>query len=169
MRDDRSDDRQQGAGEGEGEGARKTQPMGEPAADEATRESGKPGGGQGRRDVVSEGDAAEHGVRPLSAGTRPGGDAELRGMMAWGQGERGAEGYEDSGGSELVMRDGQLLGGLTAGPSGAPTIDIHGETLPPAPPPAVPAAPPAAPPAAAPAAPGGQRASGQGDRREPDR
>jgi hypothetical protein len=24
------------------------------------------------------------------------------------------------------MRDGQVLGGLTAGPSGEPTIDIHG-------------------------------------------
>jgi hypothetical protein len=46
-------------------------------------------------------------------------------MAAWGQGARGAAGYEDSGGSELVWHKGQLLGGLTAGPSGAPTIDIH--------------------------------------------
>ena len=29
------------------------------------------------------------------------------------------------------MRDGQLLGGLTAGPGGEPTIDIHGGDLPP--------------------------------------
>jgi len=35
-------------------------------------------------------------------------------------------GYYDAGGSELVWRDGQLLGGLTAGPGGEPTMDIHG-------------------------------------------
>ncbi len=39
---------------------------------------------------------------------------------SWGGGD-----YNESGGSELVYRDGQLLGGLTAGPSGEPTIDIH--------------------------------------------
>lgn len=144
MRDDRDDERQKRAD------ARDAQPMGEPAADEKKRESGQPGGGQGRRDVVGEGEAAEHGVRPLSAGTRPGGDAELRGMMAWGQGERGAAGYEDSGGSELVWREGQLLGGLTAGPSGAPTMDIHGGPKPPTPPAAPPATPPGAPAASAP-------------------
>lgn len=87
------------------------------------RESGSPGGGQGRRDVVGR-----SGVYPMSASERPSGDAEVRGQMAWGQGDRGAAGYEDAGGSELTMRDGQLLGGTTAGPGGEPTIDIHGET-----------------------------------------
>lgn len=87
----------------------------------ARRESGKPGGGQGRRDVVGE----SH-VFAASGGATPGGSAEVRTMAAWGQGARGAAGYEDSGGSELVVREGQLLGGLTAGPSGEPTIDIHG-------------------------------------------
>jgi len=43
----------------------------------------------------------------------------------------GAEGYNDSGGSGLVWRDGQLLGGLTAGPGGEPTINIHGGDRPP--------------------------------------
>lgn len=89
--------------------------------DEPDRESGKPGGGAGRRDEVGG-----SGVYPMSGGIPEGKHPELRTPAAWGQGDRGAEGYEDSGGSELVMRDGQLLGGLTAGPNGAPTIDIHG-------------------------------------------
>jgi hypothetical protein len=50
----------------------------------------------------------------------------VRTEAAWGQGSRGAEGFNDAGGSELTMREGQLLGGTTAGPSGEPTIDIHG-------------------------------------------
>lgn len=93
----------------------------------ARRESGAPGGGQGRRDVVGE----SH-VYPASGGPTPAGEAEVRTMAAWGQGKRGAPGYEDSGGSELVLRGGQLLGGLTAGPSGEPTMDIHGGEVPPA-------------------------------------
>jgi len=88
---------------------------------EARRESGLPGGGQGRRDEVGP-----TGVHPVSAGVDPDRNAEIRTPAAWGQGERGAAGYEDSGGSELVMRDGQLLGGLSAGPGGEPTLDIHG-------------------------------------------
>lgn len=91
------------------------------AHDESRRESGAPGGGVGRRDEVGP-----TGVYPMSGGIPPGKHPEIRTPAAWGQGERGAEGYDDSGGSELVWRDGQLLGGLTAGPNGAPTIDIHG-------------------------------------------
>jgi hypothetical protein len=90
------------------------------------RESGQPGGGAGRRDEVGP-----TGVYPMSGGIPAGKHLEIRTPAAWGQGERGAEGYYDSGGSELVMRDGQLLGGLTAGPGGEPTIDIHGGDLPP--------------------------------------
>ena len=45
--------------------------------------------------------------------------------------DRGAEGYNDAGGSELTMREGQLLGGLTAGPGGEPTIDVHDGDRPP--------------------------------------
>lgn len=91
----------------------------------ARRESGTPGGGQGRRDIVGE-----SRVYPASAGRTPRGEAEVRTMAAWGQGARGAAGYEDSGGSELVLRGGELLGGLTAGPSGEPTMDIHGGDVP---------------------------------------
>jgi len=89
------------------------------------RESGQPGGGAGRRDEVGP-----TGVYPMSGGIPRGKHLEIRTPAAWGQGERGAEGYYDSGGSELVMRDGQLLGGLTAGPGGEPTIDIHGGDIP---------------------------------------
>jgi hypothetical protein len=90
------------------------------------RESGQPGGGAGRRD-----DVGRSGVYPMSGGIPAGKHLEIRTPAAWGQGERGAEGYYDAGGSELVMRDGQLLGGLTSGPSGEPTIDIHGGDVPP--------------------------------------
>lgn len=59
------------------------------------RISGYPGGGAGRIDEVGE-----SGVYPAS-GPLPGRQAEVRGMASWGQGERGAEGYEDHGESEL--------------------------------------------------------------------
>jgi len=95
--------------------------FGEGKEDEGRRESGQPGGGAGRRDEVGP-----TGVYPMSGGIPPGKHPEVRTPAAWGQGDRGAEGYNDSGGSELVWRDGQLLGGLTSGPGGEPTIDIHG-------------------------------------------
>ncbi|MGH9586886.1 MAG: dienelactone hydrolase family protein [Acidobacteriaceae bacterium] len=69
------------------------------------RESGKPGGGAGRKDEVGK-----SGVYPAS-GPYPEDDAEWRGQASWGQGERGAAGYEDHGGSELSYSEGQLLGG----------------------------------------------------------
>ncbi len=93
----------------------KSEPIGDP------RESGNPGGGAGRRDEVGP-----TGVYPMSGGIPKGKHLEVRTPAAWGQGERGAAGYDDSGGSELIYRDGQLLGGTTAGPGGEPTIDIHG-------------------------------------------
>lgn len=83
------------------------------------RDTGEPGGGQGRRDVVGGSK-----VYPMS-GTEHPTDARLQGMASWGQGERGADGYNDSGGSELVMEHGEVVGGLTSGPDGRPTIDIH--------------------------------------------
>lgn len=60
-------------------------------------QSGEPGGGagQGRVDRVGE-----SGVYPAS-GPYPPDDAELQGMASWGQGERGAKGYEDHGESEI--------------------------------------------------------------------
>jgi hypothetical protein len=48
-------------------------------------------------------------------------DAEIRMAGSWGGGD-----YNESGDSEVIYREGQLLGGLTAGPDGEPTIDIHG-------------------------------------------
>jgi Family of unknown function (DUF5335) len=62
------------------------------------RESGVPGGGRGRRDVVRG-----SGVYPAS-GPLPRGNAPIRTEAAWGQGTRGAAGYEDSGRSELSRR-----------------------------------------------------------------
>lgn len=69
------------------------------------RESGLPGGGAGRKDEVGK-----SGVYPAS-GPYPEGNAELRGQASWGQGERGAAGYEDHGSSELSYAGGQVLGG----------------------------------------------------------
>ena len=77
-------------------------------------DSGEPGGGKGRRDEVGP-----TGVYPLSADHIPP-DAEIRMAGSWGGGD-----YNEAGGSELVYRDGILLGGLTSGPDGEPTIDIH--------------------------------------------
>ncbi len=87
----------------------------------AQRDSGQPGGGAGRRD-----DVGRSGVYPISGDERPQGDAELRPLGDWAGGDRGIEGYEGSGGSELVMRDGVVLGGLTSDGAGRPTIDTHG-------------------------------------------
>ncbi|MDB6122261.1 MAG: hypothetical protein JWQ71_1254 [Pedosphaera sp.] len=63
----------------------------------ARQESGVPGGGRGRRDVVRG-----SGVYPAS-GPLPRSNAPIRTEAAWGQGSRGAAGYEDSGSSELNL------------------------------------------------------------------
>ncbi|HMN29086.1 MAG TPA: CBS domain-containing protein, partial [Caldilineaceae bacterium] len=47
-------------------------------------------------------DVRGSGVYPAS-GPWPQGDAPFRGMAEWGQGERGASGYEDHGESELNL------------------------------------------------------------------
>lgn len=59
-------------------------------------DSGMPGGGAGRRDEVGK-----SGVYPVSdmKGASP--DAVVHGERSFGQGERGAEGYNDSGSSEI--------------------------------------------------------------------
>ncbi len=51
------------------------------------------------------------GVYPVS-GPLPESDAPIRGQLEWGQGERGAAGYENHGSSELSFQGGSLLGGL---------------------------------------------------------
>ena len=84
------------------------------ASDADKRESGDPGGGQGRRD-----DVGGSGVYPPTADSIPPG-AEVRMAGSWGGGD-----YNESGGSDLIYRDGQVLGGLSAGPDGEPTIDTH--------------------------------------------
>ena len=81
---------------------------------EHEQESGEPGGGRGRRDEVGGSGVYPPGVSDIPP------DAEVRMAGSWGGGD-----YNESGGSELVYRDGQLLGGLTAGKDGEPTIDIH--------------------------------------------
>jgi hypothetical protein len=69
--------------------------------DEQRRESGKPGGGAGRVE-----DVRGSGVYPMS-GPLPEGDAEVHPLPSWGQGERGAAGYEDHGDSELHVEGAQ--------------------------------------------------------------
>lgn len=71
-------------------------------------ESGLPGGGKGRKDEVGR-----SGVYPAS-GPYPEGNAEIRGQMEWGQGERGTTGYEEHGSSELSYSGDQLTGGYSA-------------------------------------------------------
>jgi hypothetical protein len=56
------------------------------------RESGEPGGGRGRRD-----DVGRSGIYPVSSLDQAPADATVRGEAEWGQGERGAKGYDDSG------------------------------------------------------------------------
>ena len=72
----------------------------EQPTDEQKRESGMPGGGAGRRDEIGR-----SGVYPASSAEGASPDAEFRTEPAWGQGERGVEGYEDSGESELNFRE----------------------------------------------------------------
>ncbi len=76
---------------------------------EEKRESGMPGGGQGRVDEVGG-----SGVYPASGPLPESGKATYHGQASWGQGERGAAGYEDHGDSELTMMpDGTVIGGGT--------------------------------------------------------
>jgi hypothetical protein len=61
-------------------------------------QSGMPGGGRGRVDEVGR-----TGVYPAS-GPMPPGNAQVKGEASWGQGDRGAAGYEDSGSSEIHIQ-----------------------------------------------------------------
>ena len=80
------------------------------------RESGVPGGGQGRKDEIER-----SGVYPVSSMDEASPDAMVHGEASWGQGERGAAGYEDSGGSELIYlgEEKGVVGGAAPGPTGA--------------------------------------------------
>ncbi|CCF84581.1 hypothetical protein [Nitrolancea hollandica] len=64
---------------------------------EEFHEEGLPGSGKGRKEKPGR-----SGVYPMSAGVMPpSGDAPVVDMNEFGQGDRGAAGYEDHGGSEL--------------------------------------------------------------------
>jgi hypothetical protein len=60
------------------------------------------------------------------ADAEPSRNAEVRTPASRGQAKRGTEGADAAGASELATREAELGGGLTAGPAGEPTIDIHG-------------------------------------------
>ena len=84
--------------------------------EEQRRESGMPGGGVGRVEEVGR-----SGVYPAS-GPLPPGDAAVRTQAEWGQGERGVEGYEDHGWSEVGLPgDEQAIEGATGGSNAGPT------------------------------------------------
>jgi hypothetical protein len=68
--------------------------------DQERRDSGLPGGGVGRRDEVGR-----TGVYKLSESEGASGDAPLVSEGAFGQGERGEEGYNDSGDSGLPLEE----------------------------------------------------------------
>jgi hypothetical protein len=64
------------------------------------RESGTPGGGQGRKDEVGS-----SGVYPVSEIDRAAPDARVHSGGAFGQGDRGTGGYDDAGGSGVIILD----------------------------------------------------------------
>jgi hypothetical protein len=68
------------------------------------RESGMPGGGQGRKDEIEP-----TGIYPVSEMEGASPDAKVQGEMSFGQGERGAAGYEDAGSSGIIP-DKELTG-----------------------------------------------------------
>ncbi len=79
-------------------------------------DTGLPGSGRGRRD-----ETGITNVYPASGPTTPQGDAKLQPMGTLGQGDRGPEGYQDSGGSEIISNE-----RFTQGKSGASTPDLAG-------------------------------------------
>lgn len=59
--------------------------------------SGEPGGGAGQKDEVGH-----TNVYPASHSEGASGDASYHGLNTWGQKDRGEEGYEDHGESEVL-------------------------------------------------------------------
>lgn len=74
---------------------------------ERLHQSGLPGDGKGRIEQPGR-----SGVYPASGPPPPDPNALARGMASWGQGERGAAGYEDHGDSEVIA---MAPGGGSAG------------------------------------------------------
>lgn len=79
----------------------------ERAPHEQWSDTGVPGGGRGRRD-----ETGHSGVYPVSSSEGASGDAPIKDEHSWGQGARGAAGYEDSGESEITVDDGTAVPGL---------------------------------------------------------
>lgn len=89
--------------------------MSDTTTEQGARESGQAGGGQGRID-----ETGLSGVYP-GDGPWPKGDAPFVSPAAWGQGERGAEGYNDHGDSEMsYIEEIQQAGGDRSGGASAP-------------------------------------------------
>lgn len=87
------------------------------ASDQHTRDAGAPGGGAGRIEDTQSQDA---GVWPASGPHPDNPDATYQGMSSFGQGERGAQGYEESGQSEVrtMPPEGEGTPGERSGDSG---------------------------------------------------
>ena len=91
-----------------------------PQQEDPRRESGEPGGGQGRTDKPGK-----SGVWPGS-GPWPPGDVPIQQPGSFGQGERGPEGYFDSGDSSVegvhrILREQQEKEEKASKPSGQET------------------------------------------------
>lgn len=83
-----------------------TDQQGQKTQTDDIRESGMPGGGQGRVDRIES-----SGVYPVSEMAGAASGATVHGESSFGQGERGAAGYQDAGGSGIIP-DSRLTGGL---------------------------------------------------------
>ncbi len=79
--------------------------------------SGMPGDGKGRRDEVGK-----SGVYPASGPLPDDPNARYQGEASWGQGDRGAAGYQDSGTSEIhpINPLEEIVNKKTSQQSGAP-------------------------------------------------
>jgi hypothetical protein len=75
--------------------ARKEEELAKKAAEQGDK--GVPGGGKGRKD-----ETGLTNVYPASGPMTPPGDAKVQPMGTFGQADRGPEGYQDSGGSEII-------------------------------------------------------------------
>jgi YHS domain-containing protein/predicted small metal-binding protein len=85
-------------------------------------ETGWPGGGRGRREEVGR-----TGIWPAS-GPLPPGEARLVGQEELGQGTRGAAGYQESGGSELIVTRTDPVCGAEVNPEHGEATDYDGAT-----------------------------------------
>ena len=82
--------------------------------DASSAKSSTEPGQASKLDKSRKDEVGRSGVYPFASSRSPK-SAEVRTAGSWGQGERGAKGYEDHGGSELSYEGGQLLGALDEG------------------------------------------------------